>query len=88
MHPGIYIGTIGMIFAVCIGVYYFERFWSRPGTPRHQPYSLVSSWYAIVDDDVEVEPIYRHGGMVEEPRRPNKNNDLHVEWEATKPELL
>ena len=25
-HPGIYIGTIGMIFAVCIGVYCFKTF--------------------------------------------------------------
>ena len=34
MHPGTYIGTIGMIFAVCIGVYCFKRFWIRPATPR------------------------------------------------------
>ena len=25
-HPVTYIGTIGMIFAVCIGVYCFKRF--------------------------------------------------------------
>ena len=25
-HPGTYIGTIGMIFIVCIGVYCFKRF--------------------------------------------------------------
>ena len=30
MHPVTYIMVIGMIFAVCIGVYYF-----RPATPRH-----------------------------------------------------
>ena len=35
MHPGTHIRTIGMIFAVCIGVYCFKRFWIRPGTPRH-----------------------------------------------------
>ena len=29
-HPGTYIGTIDMIFAVCIGVYCFKRFWIRP----------------------------------------------------------
>ena len=34
-HPGTYIGTIGMIFTVCIGVYCFKRFWVRPATPRH-----------------------------------------------------
>ena len=42
IHPGTYIGTIGMIFDVCIGVYCFKRFWFRPSTPRHQPYSPVS----------------------------------------------
>ena len=57
-HPGTYIGTISMIFVLCIGVYYF-RFWIRPVTPRHQPYSPVSSQHAIVDDDVKVAPIYR-----------------------------
>ena len=34
-HPGTYIWTIGMIFAVRIGVYCFKRFWFRPATPRH-----------------------------------------------------
>ena len=34
-HPGTYIGTNGMIFAVFIGVYCFKRFWIRPATPRH-----------------------------------------------------
>ena len=43
MHPGTYIGTTGMIFAVFIGVYCFKRFWIRPATPRYQPYSPVSS---------------------------------------------
>ena len=41
-HPGTYIGTIGMIFAVCIGVYCFKRFWIRPATPGHWPCSTVS----------------------------------------------
>ena len=35
MHPGTYTGTIGTIFAVCIGVYYFKRVWFKPATPRH-----------------------------------------------------
>ena len=33
-HPGTYIGTIGMLFAVSIGFYCFERLWIRPATPR------------------------------------------------------
>ena len=34
MHPGTYNGTIGKIFAVCIGVYCFKRFWFSPSTPK------------------------------------------------------
>ena len=39
-----------------------------------------------MDDDVEVAPIYRCGGMVEEPRRPHKNHGLHIEEEAMRTE--
>ena len=85
-HPGTYIGTIVMIFAVCIGVCYFKRFWIRPATPMCWPYSTVSSQHAIVYDDVEVAPIYKCRGTVAEPRRPCKNHDPHIEWEATRPE--
>ena len=35
-----------------------------------------------MDDDVEVAPIYRSGGMVEEPRRHHKNHELCIEQEA------
>ena len=90
MHPGTYIGTFGMIFAVCMGVYCFKRFRIEPATSRHPPYSPfmygMSSQYVIVDDNVEVAPIYRCTGKVEEPRRPHKNHDLHTEWEAARPE--
>ena len=34
-HPVTYKGTVGMIFAVCIGVYCFKTLWIRSGTPRH-----------------------------------------------------
>ena len=85
-HPGTYIGTICMIIAVCIGVYCFKRFWVRPAIPRCQPYYPVSLWHAIVDDDVEVAPIYRHGGKVEKPIRPLRNHDLHIERETERPE--
>ena len=53
MHPGTSLGTIGMIFAVCIGVYCFKRFWIRPATPRQSPFSAVLLQQAIMDDDVE-----------------------------------
>ena len=82
MHPGTYIGTVCMIFAVCIGVYCFKRFWIRPATPRHLPYSPVSSQHAIVEDDVEVATIYRCGCKVSKPIRTHRNHDLCIEWET------
>ena len=66
-HPGTYIGTIGMSFAVCILLHCFKRFWFRPATPRYQPYFPVSSQNAIVEDDVEAAPIYTTGGPVDGP---------------------
>ena len=42
MHHGTYIGTIGIIFTVCLGVYCFKKFWIRPAIPRYQSYSPVS----------------------------------------------
>ena len=85
-HHGTYIGNICMIFAVCIGVYCFKRFWIRPAPPGHWPYSPVSLWHAIVDDDVDVAPIYRCRGKVERPVRLHRNHDLHIEWETERPE--
>ena len=35
MHPGTNIGTISMIYTICVGVSYLKRFWSRPTIPRH-----------------------------------------------------
>ena len=81
-NPGTYIGTIGVIFAVYIGAYYFNIFWFRPATSYHKPYSPVSLQYAIVDDDVAAARIYRTGGMAEEPRRLNRNHDLCIDQEA------
>ena len=83
-HQGIYIGTVGMGFVVCIGVYCLKRIWCRPVTQRHQCYSPVSSHHAIVDDDVEVAPIYGREGMVGKPIKPHDNHDLCMEQEATR----
>ena len=84
MHPGTYIGTIRMIFTVCIGVYCFKRICFRSATPRHWSYFPVSSWHAIADNNVEIAPISKSEGTFKEPRRPHMNNDLHIEWEATR----
>ena len=84
LHPGTYIGTIGMIFTVCIDVYCFKGFWYRSSSPRHWPLSPVSLQHAIMNDDVEAASIYKIRGMVEESRRLHKNYVLHIEWETTR----
>ena len=53
---------------------------------RSQPYIPVSLQHAIVDDNVEVVPIYRTRGMADKTIRLCENHDLHMEWEATRPE--
>ena len=73
-HPGTYIRTISMIFVLCIGVYCF-RFWIRPASHRHWPYFPVSLQHAIVDDDVEVTPIYRCRDKVE--KTPQESGPVH-----------
>ena len=83
MLPGTYIG-LWYNFAVCIGVYCFKKFWFKPATPRHWPYSPGSSQHAIVDDNVEAAPIYKSVGMGEEPRRPHKNLVLCIEQETAR----
>ena len=59
---------------------------SGPGLPplgdELIPQSLCDM--PIVDDDVKVATIYRYGGTVEEPRRPHKKHDMHIELEATR----
>ena len=85
-HTGTYIGTIGMILAICISVYCFRGFWLRPATLRHWPYSPISLWHGVVEYHVEAATIYRSKGMVEKPLRPHKNHALHIEQEATRPE--
>ena len=39
-----------------------------------------------MDDDVEVAPIHRHGGMACQPVRPHRNHDLHIEQVVDRPE--
>ena len=44
--------------------------------------------YTIVDDNVEVAPIYRCDGKAPQPTRPHKNYGLAVECLPTQPESL
>ena len=42
--------------------------------------------YTIVDDDVEVAPIYRHDGKDPQTTRPHENHGLAIEHLPTCPE--
>ena len=44
-----------------------------------QPLQPGTMQYTIVDDDVEVAPIYRCDGKGLQPTRPHKNHGLHME---------
>ena len=84
IYSGTYLGFLGMIFITSRGIYCLKKFWCRPATPRHWPYTPTLSWHVIVNDDVEVALIYRSGGKVENSVRGHKNYNLLMEWEATR----
>ena len=54
-------------------------FWCLPARLVHQPLQPGNMQYIIVDDDVEVELIYRHDGKVLPPTRPHENHGLAIE---------
>ena len=61
-HPGIYISALGSIIPVGIGLFCCYFFWCRPARLVHQPLQPGNMQYTIVDDNVEVAPIYRCDG--------------------------
>ena len=83
-HLWTYRVSTGIIFIVCIGIYCLKPSWFRPATIKPQPYSHVSWQHSMVDDNVEVTPIYRSRGKVEKSVRPHRNHDLCMELEVTR----
>ena len=83
-HPGTYIGTISMIFSVCIGVYYIKKILVQ--TCNTKELTLLSSlittcywgWWCRGSTHLQKQ---RHSWK---PIRPHGNHDLHMEWEATR----
>ena len=47
--------------------------------PAHWPLQPGNMHYTIVDDDVDVAPIYRHDGKDSQPTRPCENHGLAIE---------
>ena len=85
-HPGIYISAIGLLIPVGIGLFCCYFFWCQSARLACQPLQPGNMQYAIVDDNVEVAPIYRCNGKESQPTRPHENHGLAIEHLPTWPE--
>ena len=61
-HTGMYITAIGLFILAGLGLFCCYFFWCQPARLAHQPLQPGNTQYTIVDDDVEVAPIYRSDG--------------------------
>ena len=78
-HPGRYVSAIGLIIPVGIGLFCCYFFWCQPARLVCGPLQPGNMQYAIVDDNVEVAPIYRCDGKAPQPTRPHENHGLAIE---------
>ena len=78
-HPGIYVSAIGLLISVGIGLFCCYFFWCWPARLVHWPLQPGNMKYTIVDDNVEVAPIYRCDGKVSQPTKPHENHGLAIE---------
>ena len=78
-HLGIYVTAIGLLIPVGIGLFCCYLFWCQPARLACQPLQPGNTQYTIVDDNVEVAPIYRCDGKEPQPTRPRKNHGLAIE---------
>ena len=75
-HPGIYISALGSLIPVGIGLFCCYFFRCQPARLACQPLQSGNMHYTIVDDNVEVAPIYRCNGKATKPTRPRENHGL------------
>ena len=85
-HPGIYVTAIGLLIPAGLGLFCCYFFWCLPARLACWPLQPGNMQYTIVDDDVEVAPIYRHNGKDSQPTRPHENHGLAIEHLPTWPE--
>ena len=62
LHAGIYVTAIGLLIPAGVGLFCCYFFWCWPARLVHQPLQPGNMQFTIVDDDVEVAPIYRCDG--------------------------
>ena len=79
LHTGMYITAIGSLIPARLGLFCCYFFWCWPARLACQPLQPGNTQYTIVDDDVEVAPIYRCDGKVLPPTRPCENHGLAIE---------
>ena len=70
-HPGIYVSAIGLIIPVGIGIFCCYFFWCQPARLVCRPLQPGNMQYTIVDDNVEVAPIYRCDGKAPQHTMPH-----------------
>ena len=78
-HPGIYISALGSLIPVGIRLFCSYFSWCQPARLVCQPLQSGNTCYTIVDDKVEVAPIYRCNGKATKPTRPHENHGLAIE---------
>ena len=78
-HTGIYVTAIGLLIPAGLGLSCCYFFWCQPARLEHQPLQPGNMQYTIVDDDVEVVPIYRCNSKDPQPTRPHENHGLAIE---------
>ena len=71
--------AIGLLIPAGLGLFCCYFFWCQLARLEYQPLQPGNTQYTIVDDDVEVTPIYRHDGKVIPPTRPCENHVLAIE---------
>ena len=71
--------SIGSLIPIGIGLFCCYFFWCQPARLACQPLQPGNMQYTIVDDNVEVAPIYRWEGKATKPTRPRKNHGLAIE---------
>ena len=82
-HTGMYVTAIGSLIPAGLGLFCCYFFWCQPARLVYQPLKPGNMQYTIVDDDVEVTPIYRCNGKALPPTRPHENLGLAIEYLPT-----
>ena len=75
----IYVTAIGLLIPAGLGLFCCYFFWCQPTRLACQPLQPGDMQYTIVDDDVEVAPIYRCNVKALPPTRPHENHGPAME---------